>query len=223
LFVRTIIPDAVSDGLIFVVPRPKPLKHVFTEAMSIYNNGGVRVSLQICQGLPLTLKKSLVWSGHTLNVVGHHPRGFHRCIYLGSPHLCAVIYRERQRGRQYITSHALIMDNSYQKIGAISPSVYAIEQPALGFHESKLLDNSNSILLISYITISRPTVLPHCPRSTVEFITTGRFLETSTDGSNRTLFQWDALDYVEISETVVCPGDQKAGTGRSIRDGFDFL
>jgi hypothetical protein len=133
------------------------------------------------------------------------------------------MYRPRESGHQFVTSHVLVVDESYQKVRTISPSIHATEQQPLGFHELKLFDSSNSVLLISYATLNRPTLLPHCRRSTVEFITTGRFIEMSTDGSNRTLFQWDALDHIEVSEAAVCPGDKKAGKGQSTTDSFDFL
>jgi hypothetical protein len=42
LFVATIDTNVVGDGFIFAVPRPR--NRGLTEAMTIYNNGGVRMS-----------------------------------------------------------------------------------------------------------------------------------------------------------------------------------
>ena len=51
----------------------------------------------------------------------------------------------------------------------------------------------------------------------------GVFSEVTTDGTNKQLFSWAALDHVDPLDTYICPGQPQAGNGKSNVSGFDYL
>ena len=78
--------------------------------------------------------------------------------------------------------------------------------------------------MTSYITVAQNNTFPACANSpTTSFIKSGLFSEVATDGTNKELFQWSALDHLDPAETIVCPGQPNVGAGKVETDGFDFL
>lgn len=123
-------------------------------------------------------------------------------------------------------SFSQILDETYTQVMAVKPSGHFAGQTLTqDLHEFNVLGTAGaSALLTSYVTFAHNVTYPACPGSpTTQYTKTGLLSEVSTDGLNTTLFQWNAIDHVDPTDTYVCPGDFNVGTGNTQSDGFDFL
>ena len=149
------------------------------------------------------------------------------CFYKGTPHLCFTQFTGPVGGGPGgLGSYSSIMDETYTQVQAVAPSgVFDGQDLTQDLHEFNVLGTAGaSALLTSYVTFPHNVTYPACPGSpTTPFTKTGLFTEVSTDGSNTTLFQWNAIDYVDPTDTFVCPGEPNVGSGTTESDGFDFL
>lgn len=166
-----------------------------------------------------------MWSGHGLNKHRHSVFNFRQCTYNESPHLCVIMFKGHEGDPAERWSHSKIIDNTYKTVQTLSPSAaYNGRQLRQDLHEFNLLDHGQSALLTSYATVAHEVVFEHCEeKPLIKYITTGLFTETSTDGLNSTVFQWNALDHVDVLDTFVCPGQYRIRPGQTSREGTDYL
>ncbi|MCJ1293684.1 hypothetical protein MMC34_005239 [Xylographa carneopallida] len=118
------------------------------------------------------------------------------------------------------------MDQTYTQVAKVAPSgAFAGQNLTQDLHEFNVIGTAGaSALITSYVNFAHNVTYPACPGSpTTPFTKTGLFTEVSTDGLDTALFQWNAIDYVDPTDTYVCPGENNVGTGNNIGDGFDFF
>ena len=169
----------------------------------------------------------VVWSGYKELPAGMGAFNAQVCPYQGQPHFCFTQFEGPQGGGQgAVGSMTKIYDNTYAVVQQVMPSgSWKDIKLTQDLHEFNMVgSNGDSAVMTSYITYTQNNSFPACPNSpSTAFIKTGLFSEIATDGTNKELFQWSALDYIDPTETVVCPGDKNAGAGMNQNDGFDFL
>ncbi|MCJ1283112.1 hypothetical protein MMC26_002439 [Xylographa opegraphella] len=209
LYVTKSEPALLAPGYIMITPS-SPGTTNFQTAPYIYNNLG-----------------HLVWSGQHYLAPGLGPFDEKVCYYKGTPHLCFTQFTGPVGGGPGgLGSYSVIMDHTYTQVVAVAPSgAFAGQNLTQDLHEFNVLGTAGaSALLTSYVNFAHNVTYPACPGSpTTPFTKTGLFTEVSTDGLNTTLFQWNAIDHVDPTDTYVCPGDNNVGTGKNIGDGFDFF
>ncbi|MCJ1403607.1 hypothetical protein MMC11_006830 [Xylographa trunciseda] len=149
------------------------------------------------------------------------------CYYKGTPHLSFTQFTGPIGGGPGgLGSFSTIMDETYTQVAAVAPSAaFNGQNLTQDLHEFNVIGTAGaSALLTSYVNFAHNVTYPACPGSpTTPFTKTGLFTEVSTDGLNTTLFEWNAIDYVDPTDTYVCPGDNNVGTGENEGDGFDFF
>jgi hypothetical protein len=167
----------------------------------------------------------MVWSGHKFNVPSHRITVFEGCQYQNAMHICVTFFNGQRTGGKALDSYSLILDDSYNKVQALAPSFeYQGVTLTQGLHEFHLVGDGSSALVSSMAAVRLPTVFEHCPGSAnATFLQTSLFTEITTDGTNTTLFHWDALHYLNVTESVTCPGYPNTGRGEKLDDGVDFL
>ncbi|MCJ1393156.1 hypothetical protein MMC18_006028 [Xylographa bjoerkii] len=208
-YVTTSETALLAPGYIMITPS-SPGSTNFQNAPYLYNNLG-----------------HLVWSGvhHLSPGLGAYDEKV--CYYKGTPHLCFTQFTGPVGGGPGgVGSYSAILDETYTQVAAVAPSgTFAGQDLTQDLHEFNVIGTAGaSALLTSYITYAHNVTYPACPGSPeTPFTKTGLFTEVSTDGLNTTLFQWNAIDHVDPTDTYVCPGDNNVGSGKSISDGFDFF
>lgn len=165
-----------------------------------------------------------MWSGQKFNSQNEQIFDLSVCNYQAAPHLCVTFEQGNTSPR--VPGYSLIIDSNYNQVQALAPSVqYDGQTIPEDRHEFNMLGaNGASALLTSFVATQHSAKLTSCPGSpTVKWIFNGAFTETSTDGLNTTLFQWNALDHVNVTDTYVCPGEYRVNSGASVASPFDFL
>ena len=122
-------------------------------------------------------------------------------------------------------SETRILDSAYKVVQTVRPSgQYQGQNLTEDYHEFHLKGPKGATALISsYVTVPHSATYPACNGSTTAYISTGVFSEVTTDGTNREIFQWSAIDHVDLQDTYVCPGQPQVGTGQNSSSAFDFL
>lgn len=149
---------------------------------------------------------------------------FDVCNYRNEQSLCLTTFCGHVGGSGR-GSYGHVLDSSYNVIQSVAPSwKWGEQQVHLDMHEFNTVNNGSSALITSYSTIEKPTSFSDCSgKPNATHITTGIFTEIAMDGTNETLFAWNALDHIDPTETVLCPGRKTGSWGNSSVDGVDFL
>jgi Arylsulfotransferase (ASST) len=206
LRIASINNSTVAPGYMFITPN-NPAGANFNTAMYMYNNAG-----------------RLVWSGQKFSNPDYSLNNFYVCQYQNQPHLCVTLFRGPVGGGTAQSSYNLIIDSTYTVVRAVAPSAqYNGATLTQDLHEFNVILPGISAVGTSYATVQHPVTLPACGGVTPQYIKTGLFTDTTLDGLNTTLFQWNALDHVNVTDSYVCPGQPMVGSGNSSTDGFDFF
>lgn len=149
---------------------------------------------------------------------------FDVCTYQNEPHICLTMFKGPVYGLGH-GSFSRILDSAYNQVQTLAPSLtYRHKVVGQDLHEFNTVGNGSSALVSSYATVPLNHTFLNCPDGpTAQYIKTGLFSEVTTDGTNTTLFSWNALDHVDVNDTPLCPGEVTAHTGANSSDGFDFL
>ena len=166
-----------------------------------------------------------MFSGHDLLPDGYTAFNPQILNFEGQPHLAYTQFAgPRGGGESHELSSTKIFDTSYNQVREIRPSGnWRNLSLTQDLHEFNLADGGKTALITSYITFPQSVTYPHCDGNTTLFTKTGLFSEVTTDGINTEVFQWSASDYIDPTDTYVCPGEHLIGTGRTANDGFDFF
>ena len=170
--------------------------------------------------------QELVWTGYSLLQPGLVGFNEQVCSYNGSPHISLTQFAGAVGGGPGTRSFSQLIDATYTSVVAMSPQgVVDGQQVTQDLHEFNVLGTDGATALATtYINVQHPVVYSKCTGSPATTWTkSGVFTEFSTDGLNTTIFQWNALDWVDPTDTYVCPNEPGVGNGTTADNGFDFL
>ena len=151
-----------------------------------------------------------MWSGASLTTGSTH--GIHVCDYQGTPHLC---FWEGEQTKTWGRGRSVILDPSYQIVATVSGG-----NTALDFHEFRLIQNGT----VALVTVYKPSPydlseINQDLSSQLGWIYNSGFKEIDI-ATGTVLFEWLALDHIEISETLVPLGTK--GEGQILFDPYPW-
>ncbi|KAF2691682.1 hypothetical protein K458DRAFT_398108 [Lentithecium fluviatile CBS 122367] len=159
---------------------------------------------------------NLVWSGYNATEDeeedNYNTHAMRVCSYNGSDHLC--LWKGLQNGG-WGFGHSIILNSNYELVKTFNTGNGA---PENDFHESYLINNGATALLIAYNTIEYD-LTPVNVTATPSWLLEGMFQEVNVS-SGEVLFEWHSTDHVDLTASVSLPEGED---GTSEEEAWDYF